>query len=75
MEVPPLRGCLQRAGEVAVGAVQPWLRRGDVWPLVLRVTQSDAAVPEGEPGHAPLPGAGRKGGARAPVRLLPQPSR
>lgn len=48
---------------------------GDAWPLVLRPTQSDAALPEGEPGHAPLPGAGRKGDARAPICLLPQPPR
>ena len=62
-------------GPVVVSTAQPWLRCGDTQPPLLSFSRSDAALPEGEPGPAPLPGAGRKGGARAPVRLLPQPPR
>lgn len=62
-------------GPVAVSAAQPWLHRGDMRLPLLSLSRSDAALPEGEPSPAPLPGAGRKGGARAPVCLLPQPPR
>uniref|UniRef100_A0A8D0KTQ1 Sodium-dependent phosphate transport protein 2A n=1 Tax=Strix occidentalis caurina TaxID=311401 RepID=A0A8D0KTQ1_STROC len=62
-------------GPVAVGAAQPWLHRGDARPPPLSLSRSNAALPEGEPGPAPLPSAGRKGGARAPIHLLPQPPR
>lgn len=52
-----------------------WPQHSDVWLPLLRLSRSDAAIPEGEPDHAPLPGAGRKGGAWDPVCLLPQPPR
>lgn len=62
-------------GPVAVSTAQLWLCHGDTQPPLPSLNRSDAALPKREPGPAPLPGAGRKGGARAPVCLLPQPPR